>query len=390
MEPLRIALFSDSALPVLNGVSVSVDALVRSLRDEGHSVFLYTSLYARFRDSDPNVTRFLAVRTPWTKDYPLAVPPFYPWFHDFKKGRFDIVHTHTPFTVGMVGLRWAQSLEIPVVATYHTHYDKYAHYVPFFPKRYLRYKIAKHTNFYYGSVDQVVTPSEASKRWLKRHSVKRPITVVPTGVPEPKALDRRAVRAGFEVHPMRKVVLYVGRLALEKNLSTLLEAAPLMIERDKEVEIWIVGDGPARDEYLNQARALGIGDRVRFWGFKPRSELDAYYAAADVFAFPSMTETQGLVVLEAMSHGLPAVVVQGGGASGAVESGQNGFVVANDPHDVAEAVVKLLSDPLLHSAVSERARATGLSSTVGAMTRRVLDVYQAALSGPPSVVEALR
>ncbi len=379
MRPLKIALFSDSALPVLNGVSVSIDALVRALRVQGHSVFLYTSRYPGFRDSDPNVTRFTSIRSPWTKDYPLSVPPFYPWFHEFKRRSFDIVHTHTPFTVGFVGLRWAQSCEIPIITTYHTHYDKYVHYVPVFSKRYLRYKIAKHTNFYYNSVDHVVTPSDASRRWLMRHSVHRPISVIPTGVPEPRKFDRDQIRSEFGLQPLRKVMLYAGRIATEKNIGTLLEASSLVFDRNDDSELWIVGDGPARDDAQTMARNLGIGDRVRFWGFVPRHELDRFYAAADIFTFCSMTETQGLVVTEAMTYGLPAVVVQGGGASAAVEHTRNGFAVPNDPNEIADRALSLLVDPLLYESVSQCALETGRSNTVKSMVGNVLRVYQNAL-----------
>jgi 1,2-diacylglycerol 3-alpha-glucosyltransferase len=352
--PLRVALFSDSALPVLNGVSVSIDVQMQELRRRGHSVHLYTSRYPDHRDSDPNVVRFASARTPWTKDYPLAVPPFYAWFREFKRLGFDVVHTHTPFTLGMVGLRWAQSLELPVVSTYHTHYDKYAHYVPFFPKRYVRYKVAKHTNYYYSRVDHVLTPSPASKRWLARHSVRTPVTVVPTGVPDPKPIGRSEARA---------------------RLGTVISAAREVMLDDPKAVLWVVGDGPARDLYQAQAREAGIGDRVRFWGFVPRAELDPYYAASDVFVFASMTETQGLVVTEAMSHGLPAVVVRGGGASAAVRDGVDGCVVRNDPAEVRDAVRRLLAEPDLYRQMSASAAQAARQCTVSAMVDRIESVY---------------
>ncbi|MBL8066264.1 MAG: glycosyltransferase [Chthonomonadaceae bacterium] len=379
MRPLKIAIFSDSALPVLNGVSVSVDALIKALRANGHSVFLYTTSYPGHRDSDPNVTRFPAIHTPWTKDYPLSVPPFYFWFHEFKRRNFDIVHTHSPFTVGFVGLRWAQSCEIPVVSTYHTLYDKYVHYVPFFPKFYLRYKIAKHTNFYYNCVDHVVTPSAAAKRWLNKHSVTKPVTVVPTGVPEPEQADGDALRRELGVSPLRKVMLYTGRLAVEKNMKTLLDASKIVFNSTPNSELWVVGDGPARDALSREARGMGIGDQARFFGFVPRAGLGRFYAAANVFTFCSITETQGLVVNEAMSYGLPAVVIRGGGASASVENGVNGFVVGNDPDAFACQVLSLFQDPLLYEAMAERALAMSKRLTVRAMADSIIDVYHQAL-----------
>ena len=376
---LSIALFSDSALPILNGVSVSIDALVRELRSRGHSVHVFTTSYPKHKDDDPNTHRFLSIWTPWTKGYPLAVPPFYPMLHEFRKHRYDLIHTHTPFTVGFVGLRWAQSHEIPIVTTYHTNYDKYAYYMPFTPKRYLRYKIAKHLNWYYNSVAQVITPSEASHKWLLRHSVKTPITVIPTGVPLPRMIDRSEARAELGIHLDSKIVLYAGRIAKEKNLGVLLQAMRSVFRHDADVRLLIVGDGPAREEYSLMARQLDIGDRVKFVGFVPRAEVDRYYAAADLFAFSSMTETQGLVIVEAMTYGLPALVVQGGGAGEAVVDGENGFLVRNNPDEFAERVLNVLSDEVLYTKLSDGARTTAREYSVPNMADRVLAVYGSAL-----------
>ncbi len=372
---LSIALFSDSALPVLNGVSVSIDLLMRELRSRGHSVHLFTANYPGHKDADPNTHRFRSVRTPWTTDYPLAVPPFYARLREFRKQPFDVVHTHTPFTVGFVGLRWAESHEIPIVSTYHTNYDKYSYYLGIVPKRYLRYKIAKHLNFYYNRVGHVITPSETSKRWLTRHSVRTPITVVPTGVPPPRSFDRNQVREDLGITHDRPVVLYAGRIAKEKNIAVLMEAVALARATVPRIEFVLVGDGPARSEFAAMARDLGIGDHVRFVGAVKRAEVDRYYAAADLFTFASMTETQGLVVVEAMSHGLPALVSQGGGAGEAVVDGVNGYVLRNEPGEFARAISGLLSSKEARARMSDGARATAREYSVAATTDRVLDVY---------------
>lgn len=382
-KPLSIAVFSDSVLPVLNGVSVSIDSLVASLRDRGHSVTVYTSRFRGHRDHDPNIRRFLSVRSPWTGNYPLAVPPFYAWFHEFEERRFDIVHTHTPFTVGMVGLRWAQTLGLPIVSTYHTRYDKYAHYVPFFPRPYVRYKVAKHTHFYYNSVDFVVCPSHATLRWLRRHSVKTPADVVPTGIPAPRVVDREAVRRELGVGPDHFVGLYVGRIAIEKNIELVLRAAKEVAADVPDFRLWVVGEGPAREYYRTMARSLEIGDRVRFWGGVPRGDVDRFYAAADVFAFGSMTETQGLVVAEAMSHRLPTVVASGGGASAVVLDNETGYIVGNDSRAMADRIRVLAKDRELRARMGVRAAEHALGMSTAAMADRMLDVYRRVLVREP-------
>jgi glycosyltransferase involved in cell wall biosynthesis len=317
MERLRVAIFSDSVLPILNGVSISVDALVGELRNRGHSVHLFAPQYFRHHDADPNIYRFRAIETPWAKNYPIAFPPFYRMLLKFRRHTFDIVHTHTPFAMGMVGLRWSESHELPIVSTYHTLYDRYTHYMKWFPRRYIRFRMAKHTNFYYNNVQHVITPSEASLKWLRRHAVNTPVSIIPTGSPRGPVLDRAETRRSLGISPESRVMLYVGRMAPEKNLSVLIEMATLAMQSDSSLRLILVGDGPYRSECRRLVRRAGIGDRVRFEGFIARQDVDKYYAAADLFVFPSISETQGLVIQEAMMYGLPAVAVVGGEGQGA-------------------------------------------------------------------------
>ncbi len=373
---LKIAIFSDSALPVLNGVSISIDSLISELRNRGHSVHLFTSRHPKASKGEPNTYRFRAIETPWTKGYPLAFPPFYRMLLRFRKHRFDVIHTHTPFTIGFVGMRWAESHEIPIVSTYHTLYDRYVHYIPYFPRRYLRFKLAKHTNFYYNHVQHVITPSEAALKWLRRHSVTTPATVIPTAALPRRFFDRSETRLKLAIPADQKILLYVGRLAKEKNMATLFEMAALAFREDPQLRLWLVGDGPYRAECVRLARELGIGDRVKFVGFVPREEVDAYYAAADLFVFCSITETQGLVVQEAMQYGLPAIAILGGGASEGIEEGVNGFTVKNDALTFAGQVLDVMSNPELLAQLSEGATRSARTIGTEAMCDKVIAVYR--------------
>ncbi|HSI73917.1 MAG TPA: glycosyltransferase [Fimbriimonas sp.] len=379
-ERLRIAVFSDSALPVLNGVSISIDALTQELRRQGHSVHLYSPRFAGYQDPDPNTFRFRSLESPISKGYPVAIPPFYRMLRRFREQRYDVIHTHTPYMLGMVGYRWAESHDIPIVSTYHTLYDRYAHYFRLLPRRYVRYRIAKHTNFYYNRVDHVITPTEASLKWLRRHSVTQPVTVIPTGLPPAKMLDRSEVRHRLGIPPEQRILLYVGRLAREKNLNVLFEAAARALHKDSSLRFWLVGDGPYRSGCIAMARELGIGDRVRFVGFVDRSRVDEYYAAADLFVFASITETQGLVIQEAMTHGLPAVVVAGGGASAAIEEGATGLLTKNDASDLADHIQLVLGDEMLYARLSDAAAKASRTNGIPAMTSRVVEVYRQVIS----------
>lgn len=378
-RPLNIAIFSDSALPILNGVSVSIDALMDGLRERGHSVHLFTSGYPGHSDQDPNIHRFFALPTPFARKYPLSLPPFYPLLPEFRANNFDLVHTHTPFTIGFVGLRWAESHNIPLVTTYHTLYDKYTHYIPLFPNRFLKYKIAKHTNYYYNRVKHVITPSKFSRDWLTQHRIRRPITVIPTGVPDPFVLPKDTARAHLKTQPNRIIALYCGRIAVEKNLDVLIRAMARLIPANPELRLWVVGDGPAREQYRRLARDLGIGDKVKFWGFIDRDRIGTYYSAADLFVFASQTETQGLVIQEAMSYGLPCVLVGGGGADDTVIDGENGIITSESIVEFSDAAQKVISDSHFAQRLSACALTTYREHTISRMVDRIVNVYNQTL-----------
>ena len=378
-DRLRIAIFSDSALPILNGVSVSVNGLIGELRHQGHSVHLFTARYPGYRDPDPNTYRCRAIETPISRGYPVAYPPFYRMLQKFRRHEFDVIHTHTPFFLGMVGFRWAEAHDIPIVSTYHTLYDRYSHYFKLLPHRYVRFRIAKHTNFYYNHMDHVITPSEASLKWLVRHSVHTPTSVIPTGIPRCQMIPRSEARQALGIKPDEKVLLYVGRLAREKNLGLLLESAQQVFAKERRARLFLVGDGPFRQECVAMARALGIGDSVRFIGAVPRPEVDRFYSAADLFTFSSITETQGLVIQEAMTYGLPAIAVAGGGASASIVEGENGFVVKGDAGVFADTVLMVLNNDELHASMSEHAVRSVRNQGVEHMCDQVVEVYRSVI-----------
>lgn len=361
-------------------MSVSIEASVEELRAKGHSVHVFTSRNSGFKDDDPNVWRFPAIKLPFFPQYPLATPPFFGGLKHFRQQDFDIVHTHTPYTVGFVGLRWAESNGIPLVSTYHTLYERYAHYVPYFPKAYVRYKIAKHTNYYYNRASQVITPSEAAFMSLRRQSVMGPITVIPTGNPSVRRGNREQARKHIGVRDGEKALLYVGRMAREKNIILLLDAIAEAMRNHRDARLWMVGDGPDRRAAQAHARAIGIGDRVKCVGAIPRDEVDTFYTAADLFVFASTTETQGLVIGEAMTHGLPSVVARGGGASDNVEDGETGLIVGSSVVDISEAVETLLQNSAMLGRLGENCRRNAASWTHSASCEKVLEVYERALA----------
>jgi glycosyltransferase involved in cell wall biosynthesis len=374
-RPLRLAIFSDSAPPIINGVSVSIQALTDGLRARGHEVHLFATGYPNRNESVEFEHRFFGVMTPASKDYPLAIPPFIKCRAEFDKINFDLVHTHTPFTVGYMGKRWAKSAGVPVVSTYHTHYDEYAHYAPLLPEDQVRKWIRAHTERYYEDVDHIITPSDASLRWLRSHNVHQDASVIPTGVPVPTPLDRAESRTKLGLKMDSEIIVTVGRLSHEKSVDRTIRAFAFVAEARPHAELVIVGDGPAREELEELSHNLGISPKVHFIGAVHPSEVAPYYAAADVFAFSSTTETQGLVIIEAMSHGLPALIARGGGAQHAVDDGDSGLILDASEHVLADALIHVLEDPDLRERLSKGARVTADEYSIDRMIDRILYVY---------------
>lgn len=385
-------MFSDSLLPLANGVSVSVDTLTQALRDQGHYVELYGPRFPGHIDAPEAATvRFDSIRLPWADRYPIAIPPAFPFLPRFRRGNFDVVHTHTLGISGYIGLKWAKAHDLPLVATYHTLYDRYAHYCTILPRRYVRYKIAAHTKDFFNSAQAVLTPSRYSKRWLERHKIKTPIEILPTAIRPARPVDREKARLQLGISPEAKVLLTVGRVVNEKHLDCLLRSCVTALKQlGADALFLIVGDGPYREELARKANASGIAHQIRFTGHVPPDSLSSYYSAADLFVFASTTETQGLVVQEAMAYGLPAALIIGGGASSAIENGVTGFAAANSPDALAATIVQAFSDPIRLASIGEAARERVSAYTPSDMASRVAEIYESVLTQRPQESVYLR
>jgi 1,2-diacylglycerol 3-alpha-glucosyltransferase len=380
---LRIAVFSESFEPVINGVSVSISLLAGRLEELGHEVFCFAPRYPGHTDSSPRVFRFPSVRAPGVPDYPLALPWSGGLFRVFRELAPDVVHTHTPFALGVRGQRWAARLGIPLVSTNHTLYTEYVHYIRPVPPALMRALAVWWMRRYYNRCSHVIVPSAATGRRLESYGVRTPWTAIPTGIsfPEPPAgLDGRAV-AGAS--PDDRLLLYLGRIAREKNLDLLLEAFRILLQKEPSARLVVVGGGPYLQRCRERAAALGVDGRVTFTGPLPRDVLPAVFSAAELFLFPSTTETQGLVVGEAALHGLPCVAVDAGGTPEFVRHGETGLLVRPDPEEFASAALQLLSDGDRREAFSRAARDLASALTVDGMARRVLEVYRSAAAGRP-------
>ena len=375
---MRVGIFSESYPPLINGVSTSVQTLIAHLEQAGHEVFVFTSRYPRYRDERGGVFRYPSVNAVVEPDYVLPIT-FSPRIaRIIPTLKLDIVHSHSPFFLGLLARRVAVSLGLPHVATNHTLYTEYAHYLPLPTVTVTRWLLVRWMRDFYNSCDRVLAPSRLTQRVLEGYGVGTPVSVVPTAIPAPPYVLQRPpeTKHEFGLPPDARLLLYVGRLAPEKNLDLLLRAFALVTAKTNDTYLILAGSGKSRGALEARARTLGIHRRTRFAGFLGRTKLDPLYQASDLFLFPSKTETQGLAVGEALAAGLPCVVVNAGGAPESVRDGVDGFLVADDAWAMAGRTLALLADAAGRLHMSEEAKRGAASRTPENVGGSMLAVYE--------------
>lgn len=378
---MRVGIFTESYPPLVNGVSTSVQTLIAQLEQAGHQTFVFTSKFPRFRDERPGIYRYPSVNAIVEPDYVLPIPISPRIAAVIPTLGLDIVHSQSPFLLGLLARRVARRYGLPHISTNHTLYTEYAHYIPFLPDGVTRRAVTIWMRNFYNTCNHVLAPSHLTGRRLREYGVHVPVSVVPTGIPAPPYLLSRPADTKQELGlpPDSHLLLYVGRLAPEKNLETLLRAFLHIRQKTNNTFLVIAGSGKSAGHLQREAQRLGLTERVVFTGFLGRTRLDPLYAASDLFLFPSTTETQGLAVGEALAAGVPCVVVNGGGAPEAISDGENGFLVENDAAALADMTLRLLGDEPLRARLAARARQSATELTPENVARRIITIYEGLL-----------
>jgi 1,2-diacylglycerol 3-alpha-glucosyltransferase len=373
---LRVGLFTNNYLPMLGGVSRAVETLRETLAALGHTPVVVAPRMAGAGDPTPDVLRVPAIPAPTYPDFSLPLPLAPALLRHIAALDLDIFHAQHPFLLGATAARLARRLGRPLVFTHHTLYDKYAHYVPL-PRAFVgRQAVAWSTRFA-NRADLVIAPSVGLAARLRGQGVRRPITVLPTGVdlerfrPGDRAAARSAVGG-----PAGPVCLYVGRLDREKNLPFLLAAFERIAAWEPGAELWLVGRGTQEPALRRRAGERAAGGRVRFVGGVGLDAVVRYYQAADVFLFASTTETQGLAVQEAMAVGRPVVAVRAGGVEEAVVDGVTGLLVPEDTEAFAAAVLQVLGDAGLAAKLAAGGREAAAAVAAPVLGERLVGLYR--------------
>lgn len=379
---------SDVYFPRVNGVSTSIQTLRQALATAGHASVLVTPDYPT-APQEAGIVRVQGWAIPRDPEDRLMHPRALDTaLEGLDPADFDLVHIHTPFLAHRAGVRWARRHGLPCVETYHTLFEEYFHhYLPFLPKAWLAAAARMISRKECDGVTAVIAPSSAMKQALLAYGVSRPIHIIPTGLnlSDFAHCDGPAFRARHAISPERPVMAYVGRVAFEKNLDFLLRVTEQVRQSLPDVLLVIAGEGPARASLERTVSKRKLANNVRFVGYlERRTELPGCYCAADAFVFASKTETQGLVLLEAMALGVPVVGLAEMGTKDVLQEGAGCRIAPDDVDGFARVLAPLLADRTAARALGAAGKryAAGWSAT--RMQGEILQLYEALLAPDPA------
>jgi 1,2-diacylglycerol 3-alpha-glucosyltransferase len=378
---MRIGMFADTYYPQINGLATSVLMLSNHLRAKGHEVYVFTTTDPDAPQGEEHVYRlpsmpFLAERRMGVMYHPRLA-------RLLKRLDLDLVHTHSEFAIGMFGRYMAKSLRLPVIHTMHTIYEDYTHYIMKLRmlEPLIRVVARKVTTEFCNSADALIVPTEKMRELLLRYGVNVGMACIPTGIEierfRPGRYSQEAIRQareGMGIAPDDKVLLYLGRVAEEKNIQELFYGLREYLLQSRGLKFVLVGDGKDRARLEDLSRELRLTDKVVFAGAKPWLDIGMYYQAGDVFVNASRSEAQGLTYIEAMAAGLPVVARADPCLEGVLLDGVNGCSF-EDAEGLVGAVDALLRNDVERGRLSRGALDTAEGFSAGAYAERVAAAY---------------
>lgn len=382
---MRALMISDVYFPRINGVSTSIETFRHALASHAIDIHVVAPDYPGNGEDQRNISRVPSRQVPFDpEDRLMKRAALRRALHALGGERFDLVHVQTPFAAHYAGLAFARAQGIPCAATYHTHFEEYLHnYVPAVPRQWLRGLARTLARRQCNALDAVIVPSGAMRETLSDYGVAAPMHQVPTGIPvehfrRPASADFvRRFRQRHGIAADQPVALFVGRAAHEKNIGFLLEALVHALPAAPRLMLVVAGEGPALADLRRQASARGLDPHVRFVGYLDRrSELPVCYAAADLFVFASKTETQGLVLLEAMAAGLPVLALSYLGTREIIEPRRGAMPAPTEPRAFGQVMAALANDPVLRAGMAEEGQAFVAEWTTDACAARLAAVYR--------------
>jgi glycosyltransferase involved in cell wall biosynthesis len=409
MKKLKILFISDVYFPRINGVSTSINTFVKQIQSLGHEVHLIAPDYTLNNSSDNASSSSAAKQEVINDAYWITRVPAHNIYFDpedklmkygeamqllprLEREKYDIIHVHTPFVAHYLGLKLAAKLNIPCIETYHTFFEDYLHhYLPWMPKTLARCLARVISKRQCNAVDAIVAPSQPMLDVLRAYGVGVTAEVIPTGLQESSFTesDGLAFREKHHIPLERPMLLYVGRVAFEKNIDFLLRMVKVLSEEHPDILLVVTGEGPAEASLHKLAKSLNIEKNVKFIGYLDRNtELNACYASADTFVFASKSETQGLVLLEAMAQGTPVVAIAELGTASILIEGEGALISSENTLEFVEKVHQLLIYPEQRFELGHRAKAYARAKwTAKLQAERMVQFYETLTHSQLSCVE---
>jgi glycosyltransferase involved in cell wall biosynthesis len=398
---MKIVMFTDAYWPRINGVTVSVDTFSRALIKEGHDVLVVCSFYPSDYDSvldaqnekkedDPQIIRVPSLPAYVTKEDRLA--KFDKWYWVFKQVdtfKPDVIHINTEMVIAEFGFLYAKAHNLPAIYTFHTMWEDYGpNYFPMFPVFIVKFFIRGILKNVLRRSYKVIVPTPQIEAVVRKYKPDAETFILPTGI-DPALFfhDKAEIEAFKEAFNAlfpetygKKLLLMAGRVVREKNIGFLLKILPDILKKNPDTALVIVGSGPDMELFQNEAKRYRIENSCVFTGYLDRSQLSLIYAISDVFVFPSLTDTQGLVTLEAMFSGIPVVAIGVLGTLMVMGGDNGGFMVKDDPKEFTDRVLQLLNDKELYRQKSEEARIHAKAWSLEEITKKLLNIYKETIS----------
>lgn len=388
---MRVGIFTDTYPPFINGVSTSVVMLKRSLERLGHEVYIVTVNNENMKYKYEEDEKVLRIPGLPTGIYDYRLTGIYPItaLNKIKKWNLDIIHSQTEFGVGTFARIISKQLGIPLVHTYHTMYEDYVHYIT---KGYFNgasKKIVEYLTLFYcdKTISELIVPTKKAYELFKqKYRVNRNVYIVPTGIEVERFYSEN--NPNFNLTKKRKslglskddfVILFVGRIGKEKNIDLLLESMPYLIkEGSHKIKLLIVGDGPDIEEYKNYVSTNKLTKNVIFTGKVPWEDIPSYYLSANIFATASVTETQGLTVIEALGASLPVVCINDESFNETIINNLNGKIFETK-EEYQKAILELYKNHHLLKRLSNQAKISAQTHSSRYFASQVLEVYNIAI-----------
>ncbi|OQY35265.1 MAG: hypothetical protein B6241_01875 [Spirochaetaceae bacterium 4572_59] len=380
---MKIAMLTDTYTPQINGVVTSIRSSVEELTLLGHEVFIFAPDFGGKEQSEGNVFRFPSTGFPFKAIKEFQVSRGYgSIIQKLKELKIDLIHSHVPGSMGLKAIPISRYLKIPHVHTYHTFWPDYVHYVPL-GSRYTKLTAEHYSALFCNRCDAIIAPTQKIQDALRLYGTRTPISVVPTGIKtaEFSQQTNKDLHERFHIPMDRKILVYAGRIAKEKNVFFLLDVMEEIIHKmnNKRYHLLLLGDGAARKSLEKRAAETGLSSYISYSGFLAHEDVMEIFHQSDLFVFASRTETQGLVLLEAMASGIPAVVVEALGIGDIMKDGKGGISVPEDSKIFSLAVIEIMEDEKLYNKKKGEVARKAKEYSISNCTKRMEDLYERTL-----------